>query len=263
MASRGGRGLTIIELLVVMAILGIIMGALTYVGLSVGKEPYRRKAMADIDRITLALEKYNLQFQELPPDTGYGLRMEGDRPVWQRQVNATTWVSVPTYDPGSLWRHLVKPVYDPEKSRTVGPFLTGWDQSQLRRYNDIFYGQSFYLADPWGNPYGYIGDPRRRIHNKSSFDVFSAGNDGKTACNNEENDPGVDGKKDGWTDASDDPILAAYPKDNVAYNTFTKDGKLQEYDDDNDGTPNNSTEFGPEAVRNGDIGDDVNNWTGR
>ena len=226
-------------------------------------DPRKQKALADISKLSIALDRYRLRFREYPPDTGYGLKMTGDRPLYWKRVGGVN-VLVPTYDPGSLWRYLIEEVRDPLTNRMVGPFLEEWDAGQLKPYPDAYdpAGRtSYYLLDPWGNPYGFVGTPKRAVHNHASFDLFSAGRDGLTACNNGEDDDLVgETRGDGMADCSDDPQAGA-PYDNRAYNTNT--GDKTELDDDQNGIANDSGEFGPEAIRNGDIGDDINNWSVR
>lgn len=266
MSAQARRGLTLIELLVVMFIMAILMAFIAVVLMNIGSEPRKRKALADIAKMSMALSEYWNRFGEYPPDTGYGLDMEGARPVYAKRVRGV-FVSVPTYDPGGLWRYLCRRVLDPTTGEFVGPFLDEWPQSQLRPYNDPFDAagrpSSRYLIDPWGNPYGFIGDKRRVLHNPGSFDIFSAGPDGLTACNNQLDDPllGADAG-DNYADSSDDP-QSVLGVDNRAYNTRQQAGVWYEIDDNQNGIANDSGEFGPEAIRNGDIGDDVNNWTSR
>lgn len=186
-------------------------------------------AKGDIMRICIALERYFSELRALPPDTGYGLDMER---------------SPGTYDPGALWRYLTKRVYDKRTGRWYGPYLE-WQERHMKPYTDARHGESYYLIDTWGNPYAYTGDPRRVIRNPGSFDVFSAGPDGVTACDNGRDDDG-----DGMKDCSRNPMSRA-PKDNRAYNGL---------DDDGDGVIDDKDELGPEAVLNGEVGDDINNW---
>ena len=106
----------------------------------------------------------------------------------------------------------------------------------------------------WQSPYGFIGDSRRVVHNNGGFDVFSAGPDTVTACNNDLDDA-IPGKlaADGIVDCSTDP-LSQLPQDNRAYNGL---------DDDSNGIIDDRPEFGPEATFNGYIDDDVANWDSR
>jgi prepilin-type N-terminal cleavage/methylation domain-containing protein len=266
MSAQARRGLTLVELLVVMFIMSILMAFIAVVLMNIGSEPRKRKALADIAKMSMALSEYKNHFGEYPPDTGYGLDMEGNRPVYVRKVRGE-FVNVPTYDPGGLWRYLCRRVRDPKTGELVGPFLDEWPQSQLQPYDDPFdaAGQpsSRYLVDPWGNPYGFIGDRRRVLHKPGSFDIFSAGSDGVTACNNGEDDDLLgDDAGDNYADCSEDP-QSVLGVDNRAYNSRQNAGVWREIDDDQNGIANDSGEFGPEAIRNGDLGDDVNNWSSR
>jgi prepilin-type N-terminal cleavage/methylation domain-containing protein len=259
---KARRGLTLVELLIVMAIMAILAGAIAAVAIRGMGRGSLEAARADINKVSLALEQYHMTFRTYPPDTGYGLKMDIVRPVAKngRDDDHDGFIDEAgedpsTYDPGSLWRYLARPVYDTRTKRMHGPFLE-WDLDKLASYNDpLFPGKpSFYLLDPWQNPYGFVGDPKRVIHNQGSFDLFSAGPDSVTACNNEVDDPPLGGTgPDGAGDPSDDPATTAL-NDNRAYN-----GK----DDDGNGIIDDAPELGPEAMRNGDIADDVNNWSAR
>jgi len=237
--------MTLVELLVVIAILGILAASIAVLGVNVLPKSKDVKARAEIANIELALDRYSMQFRKYPPDTGFGLDPDADPHPG-------------TYDAGSLWRYLVQPVFDELTGTVHTPFLE-WPKKRLRKYK---YGCM--LLDPWDTPYGYVGDPTRVIHNQGKVDIFSCGPDGKTACNNAIDDPGPDGKTDGIADIGNnrqDP-QSRYEGDNRAYNTDPPeplpDGKP--YDDDENGVPNDSCEFGPEASLNGDVGDDINNW---
>jgi len=207
--SRVGCALAILFL---VTLSGAIIGGVI---LSPPRHPRRKMAFADRTRISIALDTYHLRFRAYPPDTGYGLDMEK---------------SPGTYDPGSLWRYLVKPVRDPETGEKVGPFIAEWNPKQLKPYNDARAGPSCYLADPWGSPYGFVGERKRVIHNKDSFDLFSPGRDRVTASDRHGTKP------------------------NLAYDGLDNDGN---------GIVDDSAELGPDASRNGEVGDDINNWSVR
>ena len=129
---------------------------------------YRNVTAANnlLRRLESALAQYQADFHQLPPDTGYGL------PVADVERGAGR-----TYDAGSLWRYLGQELQVGGKS--YGPYMR-FRHAELAAYSDPVHGKSFYVADPWGTAIGYIGDPRRVIHNRGSFDLFSAGPDRKT-----------------------------------------------------------------------------------
>ena len=263
MSRRTQRGVTILELLIVMFILSILAAYISYVALQVGGAPRIKRTIADLQKISLALDAYRKRFRTYPPDTGYGLQMENvDRPLFARERGGRTDM-VPTYDPGSLWRYLIMEVHvpdprypdDPAKTRTYGPFLEEWPGEQLKPYNDPLVGPSYYLSDPWGNLYGFRGERKRIIHNHGSFDLFSAGPDGLTACND---GAGADCSQeaDGFQDPNSTTV-----GDNRAYNTQPGVRAPEERDDDGNDIANDSAEFGQEAARNGDMNNDINNWS--
>lgn len=210
--SSAAGGVTLIELLVVMAILAIIAGAIAVYLVKVGGRARVARAMSETTLISLALERYHGRFRAYPPDTGYGLGM-GSSPG--------------TYDPGSLWRYLVEPVRDPGTKRLHEPFLAEWGQESLASYVDAGGARGFYLADPWGKPYGFVAEPKRVLHNQGGFDLFSAGPDGLTASD----------------EAGAEP--------NLAYDNIDNDGN---------GTVDDADELGA-AAENGARAGNVNNWS--
>lgn len=207
------RGFTLIEMLVVMAILAILAMYIASV-LIRGNRGWTEKARSQIRVIEMALDAYHDEFGTYPPDTGYGLAMES---------------SPGTYDAGSLWRYLILQVTDARTGKSLGPFLEEWPQEALREYADAAAGRSFYLTDPWGQPYAFVGERKRVLHNTGSFDIFSPGPNGKTASD----------------DAPAEP--------NLAYDGLDNNGN---------GIIDDASELGA-AARNGSDDDDISNWSAR
>jgi hypothetical protein len=187
----------------------------------------RAAAEALIARIHCALERYQAETGTLPPDTGYGLS-----PVDSARGAGRT------YDSGSLWRYLANQRQIGGKS--YGPYLT-FTSAELVAYKDPIHGDSYYVVDPWGTPIGYIGDPRRVIHNIGRFDIFSAGPDRKTSQD----------------------LQFSRSGENLAYDGIDNDG---------DGIVDNASELGSAALNGcltvanagsipADVAlDDLNNW---
>jgi prepilin-type N-terminal cleavage/methylation domain-containing protein len=211
--ARPQTAFTIIELLVVMSIISIIAGMVVAFWPSPPSP-----ADADILLISAALDRYHQDFRCYPPDTGYGLATDSGSPL---------------YDPGSLWRYLRQRVVDPRTGELKGPYLERWPVDRAEPYDDPGRGKSLYLADPWGNPFGFIGERHRVVHSSAGFDLFSAGRDGVTACREDDQSP------------SD-----ARAEANRAYN-----GK----DDDGNGLVDDRAELGW-SHDNGTQSDDSNNW---
>ena len=211
-----------------------VISCAVMVALAWASTPHYRNVTAAnnlLRRLESALAQYQSDFHQLPPDTGFGLPVaDADRGAGR------------TYDAGSLWRYLGQELQVNGKS--YGPYMR-FRHAELTAYADPVHGKSYYVADPWGTAIGYIGDPRRVIHNTGSFDLFSAGPDRKTG-----------------QDLTQSAALAANAL-NVAY-----DGK----DNDGDGVIDNAGELGG-ARLNGcltmacndsqvskDELDDLNNW---
>jgi hypothetical protein len=196
-------------LLVVALLCAAFIGSVLFEGGP--RIPRVRMSRVQIAKISIALLEYHGHFDSYPPDTGYGL---------------DPTKSSGLYDSGSLWRHLTKPTRNPTTGEKVGPFLEEWPKEYMSPYDDPKLGRSFRLTDPWGNPFVFVGDPKRVIHCPGSFDLFSIGPNGTTA--------------------SDEPGAAR----NLAYDGLDNDGN-EKIDD--------AAELGA-ATRNGEVDDDVNNW---
>ena len=251
MRLRSARsGFSLIELLVVIFLIAFMLSALAVVFIRSSQRTKIQAAQVQLQRLGVALAQYYADFREYPPDSGYGLD-----PANGYKGNTAL------YDGGTLMRYLGRPItwkkakadgttYD---AGTFGPYLKFQD-IELKRYKDGYYGDSYQVVDPWGTPVGYIGDPKRKIHNRDGVDLFSAGPDRKTASD----DTHFDHK---WP--------AGYEHDNQAY-----DGQ----DNDGDGVIDNATELGY-AILNGcltpakkiknidktdpsksEVLDDINNW---
>src|SRR5476649_1291528 len=115
-ASRRPRGFTVIELVVVIAIIAFLMGILSVVFVNYTASTKIKSTHALMRKLSLALQSYYSTCGRVyPPDSGYGLTRTGG--------NAGV-----TFDPGTLFRYLGKPlVYrtnatDPGVA--VGPIMT-------------------------------------------------------------------------------------------------------------------------------------------
>lgn len=250
---RRTAGFSMMELLVVILLIAFMMAFLAMVFVNNIANAKIKAAKTLIHKLDVALNMYYQDFREYPPDTGYGL-----------EPSKGTQGMNTYFDTGSLYRYLGQKVQWKKPSQnggftdmgSRGPYCE-FTEKELKVYTDPKWGESFMVIDPWFHPIGYIGDPRRKIHNRDGVDLFSAGPDGVTASDdksgvNHNFPPGYDG-------------------DNMAY-----DGN----DNDGDGIVDNATELG-RAVLNGcltknkknslknignsdktqnEVLDDINNW---
>lgn len=120
-------------------------------------------AREQLRRVHAALLRYQSDHHQLPPDSGFGLpAADAPRGAGSR------------YDAGVLWRYLDQS--SAGSSGSGSPYLH-FSADELVAYNDPVHGRSFYVVDPWGTPLGFVGDPRRVLHNSGTFDLYSAGPD--------------------------------------------------------------------------------------
>ena len=234
-------GFSMIELLVVMFLIAFMVAFLTKVFIDGTRNAKIRATRVLLHKLDIALHEYFADFGEYPPDSGYGMPVDGGK-----KNNATQ------YDAGSLYRYLGRQlvVTSGPKKGNYGPYIAHFTDKELQQFQGPETTNNFMVVDPWNTPVGYIGSRSRVIHNRDGVDLFSAGPDRKTASDTDS------GKHDPYPEGCD--------HSNIAY----------------DGTPTNANAVGlGHAVFNGaltaykkvknitgssksqnEVLDDVNNW---
>ena len=226
--TKGARAFTLIELMTVVCIIVFLTAMMSGVLLRTTQASKVKAARALIQKIGVALTRYQADFRALPPDSGFGLPVTGG-----------IVKGVALYDAASLWRYLARELTD-TNNKTYGPYAQ-FSERELAPITDASGAKAFVVIDPWGTPIGYIGDPRRVLHNRDTFDLFSAGPDRKTACND-----GIDNDGDG---AADGPPNSAY--DGSGNDDATELGEA---------ALNGSLSAFRRDAKPGEVLDDVNNW---
>jgi len=183
--TRDERGFTIIELLVVMAIISILLG-LVAGALHKAMEQARIAAMKTLlGGLKTGLETYKQAHGVYPPDRRPDLTRSSECLVLYLSGSSICYIdgtSPPTYP----WRHGAYSVPGRSAVRECYPFdadfLTDTDKSGAPGY------RAPELFDPWGRrliynsgasgdgEYNQLSGPRYSIHR---FDLFSAGPDKK------------------------------------------------------------------------------------
>jgi prepilin-type N-terminal cleavage/methylation domain-containing protein len=227
MTEMKKRGFTLIELLVVIAIILFLLALMTGVFIRAAQSAKVKATTALIQKIGIALTQYQADFRTLPPDSGFGLAQNGG--IVNGQV---------MYDAATLWRYLSQELNVNGKS--YGPYTT-FSEYELVPITDQNGKNAFAVVDAWRTPIGYIGDRKRVIHNRDTFDIFSAGPDRKTAIND-----GIDNDGDGTADA---PANRAY------------DGSGQGTADElGEAALNGCLTAFRKNPKQGEVLDDINNW---
>ena len=223
---RSRAGFTLIEMLTVIAIILFLLAMMSGVFLRTTKMAKVKAANALLQKVGIALARYQAELRTLPPDSGYGLAQNGG--IVSGKV---------LYDATTLWKYLGRELT--YNGQTYGPY-TQFTENDLIPATDALGNRAFIVVDPWRNPVGFVGDPRRVIHNRDTFDLFSAGPDGKTACND-----GIDNDGDGSTDNA-----------NTAY---TGSGAATSRDMGEAAFNGALTGF-KKNPKPGEVLDDINNW---
>ena len=189
---KKSRGFTLLEMLTVIGIIMFMMAFIVAVFLRYQKTAKVRACQALIQKIGIGLAQYQAELRCLPPDSGFNQPISGSGGTYTDTLGDGL-IHI-KYDSGSLWRYLGQPlkVYHPADPvagtavtywKTVGPYLNLTD-AELEAYTDPVYGKGFRVVDPWRTPLGYIGDQKRILHNRDTFDLFSCGPDKVTAETN-------------------------------------------------------------------------------
>ena len=182
MARRGNteRGFTVIELLIVIAIIAILMGLLMPTIAYIQRVAKIKHTKTLINGLSAALERYKLQFDEYPPST-----------VADPYLNCTPAVPI---DNASLYTYLCGadgrgPIqYNNGTQRHFEPFYTAPPEFLVKS------GNQYFIVDAWGKNIVYLNcffytqarqaaDPAYTsttdpaCHNPNTFDIYSTGPD--------------------------------------------------------------------------------------
>ena len=137
------QAFTLIEFMVVMAIIMIVAGMMVGVGSSARNRARKAKAESMIASLEVAISMFNYDTGLYPPNTAGVMTPIGV--VYDRLTNETD------YGPGVL--------------------IPGWEGPYMEfNSEDIASGE---VIDPWGTPYDYDRDTRS--NNLSTFDLYSYG----------------------------------------------------------------------------------------
>jgi len=152
--ARYSSGFTLVELMAVIAIIGVLAALILGISGYAGGKSARSKAVADMEKIKLALDQYRITYGAYPVHTAAG---------------STGWMN-------DLW---VKPQNDGYK-----PFLVVSGVTT----NPV---QAPSFLDPWGNDYHYYhaGSSPYATHNNSrmGYDLWSDGPDKLDAADDIDN----------------------------------------------------------------------------
>jgi prepilin-type N-terminal cleavage/methylation domain-containing protein len=169
-AARARAGFTLVEMLVVIAIIGVLAGLLL-----VGVRAFRRSghvnaATSRIQALKLALEHYSGDFGDFPPTSLAAFGLQGTN---GKNEGIESLLHCLTTKKGEQ-----TPYFEPEKAE-IGN--TDAD-SLLRNVADsrLEGKEAFELLDPWGNPYVYFhhrdlrGGPKLETYTKGDGNVLKA-----------------------------------------------------------------------------------------
>jgi prepilin-type N-terminal cleavage/methylation domain-containing protein len=198
---RPGRGVTLLELIVVVLIIGIL--STVAVSVYTGQVERARVAAARdiISQIESAVARYEIDTGQYPP-SGYGTTLPPSPLTYVLGTNGESLGS--GYLQVALVHSLSGNVYLPLDRKWLGPYLEP-NENQLGDINGVLVSQAsgltkpeIQLLDPWGLPYYYIrhndyatmhgtellaGNPYRgseTYYNPSTVQIFSMGPNGRT-----------------------------------------------------------------------------------
>ncbi|MBI5365412.1 MAG: prepilin-type N-terminal cleavage/methylation domain-containing protein [Planctomycetes bacterium] len=196
------RGFTLIEVLIVIAIIGILAGLAVPALVGAKRQSRIRAAQADLSGLKAALEVYNTRFGDYPPSSlaAYGVKVNETNNGVESLVACLQ--STLKNGPFGDWKEERYVNLDEDDA---GKNLTSWwfGDTQLRE-----------LADDWGNPYVYYhcrdyaqpdaaaqytvngatvetapgkSEKTKAYHNPRTYQIWSCGPD-ETNQNGEEDD---------------------------------------------------------------------------
>lgn len=189
--SGKGPGFTIIELLVVMAVIAILMGLLVPALSGARKQAEVAKAKTLISGISIGLETYKQAHGMYPPDLHPNLPKSSECLAMYLSGGSIYFISG-TSPASYLWRHSAYTVTGRKSSTVYFQFdsdvLSDSDSSGNSGY------QAPELVDPWGRRFIYNSGADQNSannqqlgprHSPRRFDLFSAGPDKQFGTNDD------------------------------------------------------------------------------
>ncbi|HUF64071.1 MAG TPA: type II secretion system protein GspG [Verrucomicrobiales bacterium] len=182
--SSGGRvsrsGFTLIELMTVVTIIAVLAGIMLAVISAATNSARRKQARIEIEAMTLALDRYKVEFGEYPavaggsgnPETMAKCLYQALSGDGSDMIDGVTDGASSTGEAGSATGGLV--------------FLDTaiYDRDKVRRNNRGFVHGNYYLQDPFGQPYHYKRAGEGVDTQNPTYDLWSLGTD-KTGDNPE------------------------------------------------------------------------------
>jgi prepilin-type N-terminal cleavage/methylation domain-containing protein len=189
------RGMSIIEMLIVIAVIATLIGILVPTMAMIRGRAKVRTTKALIESISTALQQYLTDFDDYPPGTI--AKLKGPAP-----------------EAGSLYKYLcgVNNMGITANGKHYGPYLPTVPQENI-----VVKGADTLIVDAYKNEIVYLncrshmfalksaGTPDDGLtHNKTSFDLYSLGADGKKDPQNDDKDNNGDGVIDDPKEMVDD-----------------------------------------------------------
>lgn len=209
MGRQDERGFTLIELLIVVAVIVVLstLAAVNY--LQTGERARRAAAASFIAALETAISMYKADMGEFPPDQRgsaslrEALSSPPDHPLWEDHTWKGPYIEFKEHEVNS-----------------EGELIDPWSRGPNDRVHIYIYRANL-DRDPSTFP---------PFHNRTSFDIYSPGSDGRTGTNSSHGDEFADGN-------------------------FSQNRR----DDDRDGFVDELSPSGRGAA-NGYLEDDINNW---
>jgi len=179
--SKMNAGFTLVELLVVMAIIAILMGLLVPTINAVRTYLLKVRTEATIQGLSTALDQYKLVYHAYPPDQHPSLDLSSESLVYYLSGGGLYWTS--SSPAAYRWRH---PIYNTTDDDAGRKSLPHFMQFRGRTLQDTDGDMAPELMDPWqknfiynagtsiDGSYNQFGAPKHLV---GRFDLFSAGPD--------------------------------------------------------------------------------------
>ena len=170
------KGFTLMELMAVLVIIGILFGIIFTGASYLFSAQEEKKAKAELEAISLALEDFKSEFGDFPITEDSGSEDECAKVLF---MTLSGWMDIDGSEiPGEERGRSFLPSDSFTLGKKEGQSIEIYSLTTEEILGNSGVNKEIFMIDPWGNPYVY---EYPRLDGHSGFLLFSRGPDGRSS----------------------------------------------------------------------------------